>query len=123
MFNYRNGLAQNTLSRKGYYTTGIQVIQDGKPKMVTVYSKDAVTVCLDEVFEMLMADPKGLLSANGDVALMVNHGQSFVLLRSSSSCVTLRGRFNANTCSVSRLKEMAESVAEFIDGKVVSYAV
>lgn len=122
MFNYRNGLAQSTLSRKGYYTTGIQVIQDGKPKMVTVYFKDSVTGCLDEVFEMLMADPKGLLSA-GDVALMVNHGRSFVLLRSGRSCVTLRGRFNANSCTVSRLKEMAEAVAEVIDGKVVSYAV
>ena len=116
------GYARPSISRKGHVRTELQVIKNGVPQKITIYAKSSVEDCLEDVFEALVADPEGLLSIKGDVALMVHEGRTMVLLRPASNCITLNSRFGTNRTKTSKLREMVETVAELIDGKVVSYA-
>ena len=110
-----------SIYRKGHFCTELQVIKNGMPQKITIYAKSSVEDCLEDVFEVLVADPEGLLSIKNDVALMVHEGRTMVLLRPSSNTITLNGRFGTTRTKTSKLKEMVETVAELIDGKVVSY--
>lgn len=113
--------ATSSIFRKGTKTTHIQVVKNGSPQLVTVYYRDGVVDCLEDVFNALLADPEGLLSIKNDVALMVHGGRTMAILRISSNCITVNCRMGTRRTTTSELFNMVDSVAELVNGKVESY--